>query len=545
MAMKTISQIILLAALLCSIGATAQTELPGGQVEVIRNFDARLLETDPVRIRPVLPPLDTATRRMTYNILSRSFEVEYLPPTIRPLAIRTDKNTKNYNGYTKLGGGFPSALYGELSYNLFAEDQYRFGIDVLHHSANNTRNIENQRFSSTKFGANGTYYLDQGFAVDARLGYSVDNVFFYGYNRFNDERGTDNSFAKEDVQQRFSIFDVSAKLFNGQRTQADFNYFAGFDVYLMQDNYAARENGFDLKFGASKWFNEMHELKAQIRTDFTSYRDTATQSLNNFFFEPSFTFHGDVFKAKIGAIIASHEDDFQFFPDVELSASMLGSVLTAFVGAEGTLQKNTFRSLSTYNPFIESRIQVGNTRFVEYFGGIRGNFQGINYRAQVGYKNADNLALFLTNQDTVPRFGVVYDTARIFRIHGSLIFPITKGLDLTGSVTQNFFSLDREEKPWHLPSLTINGGARYTTMEGKLLVKGDVFLENGVPYRDENGQAKNLNALFDVSLGADYLFTDNIGAFVQVNNLANNRRQRWQYYPMFGLNAFIGVTARF
>ncbi len=545
--MKTFQKIVFSAILILTpLWLLAQQgKLPTGEVEVIRNFDARLLDTEPVKLRPELPPLDTATRRQAYTILSKNFEVEYLPPKIRPLAFTGDGIQKGYNGYARLGGGFPSALYAEGSYDLFAEDQYKFGIDVLHRSANNTKNIENQRFGLTSLGAHGTYYLDQGFAVDANLGYSIDNVHFYGYNEFNEENGTQLSFDKEDVRQRFSIFDVGAKIYNGTRTQADFNYFAGFDIYLMQDDYAARENGFDLKFGANKWFNELHELKIQLRTDFTSYRDTATQSLNNFFLTPSFTFHGDIFKAKIGANIASHEDDFQFFPDVEVSANLLGSVLSAFVGAEGSLQKNNFRNLSDYNPFVVSRLEVENTRYMQYYGGIKGNFQGIDYRAQVSYKNADNLALFLANQDSIPRFNVVYDTAQIVSIHGSLTFPVVKGLEVTGSVTQNFFSLDREEKPWHLPSLTLNGGVRYTTLEGKLLVKGDFFLENGVPFLNNKNEAENLNALFDISLGADYLFTENIGAFVQVNNLANNRRQRWQYYPTFGLNALIGVTARF
>ena len=42
-----------------------------------------------------------------------------------------------------------------------------------------------------------------------------------------------------------------------------------------------------------------------------------------------------------------------------------------------------------------------------------------------------------------------------------------------------------------------------------------------------------------------YFVTENIGAFLQVNNIANNRRQRWQNYPTLGLNALVGVTARF
>jgi hypothetical protein len=543
--MKVFQNIAFALILLLPMSLLAQETLPTGEVEVIRSFDARLLDTEPVQIQPELPPLDTTTKRLTYSIFSKNLEVEYLPPRIRPLAQPTEGVQDVYNGYARLGGGFPASLYADASYDVFSEENYNFGIDLFHHSANNNNNIENQRFAFTKLGAGGTYYLDQGFAVNANLGYTIDNVHFYGYNEFNEENNTDISLDAEDVRQSFTTFDVGAKIFNGQRTRGDFNYYAGFDIYLMQDDYAARENGFDLRLGAKKWIADQHEFNVELRTDFTTYKDTANQSLNNFFLTPNFVFHGDIFRAKIGVNVASHEDEFFLFPDLEVSASILGSSLAAFVGATGSLQKNNFRSLSDYNPFISSRIEVENTNFVQYYGGIKGNFQGIEYRAQVSYEDAESLALFQTNQDSIPRFNVLYDTAQIFSIHGSVTFPVLEGLDVTGSVTQNFFSLDNQEKPWHLPSFTLNGGLRYTTLEGQLLVKGDVFIENGVPFLNEDGNAENLNALFDISLGADYQFTENIGAFVQVNNLANNRRQRWRYYPIFGLNALVGVSARF
>ena len=121
---------------------------------------------------------------------------------------------------------------------------------------------------------------------------------------------------------------------------------------------------------------------------------------------------------------------------------------------------------------------------------------------------------------------------------------------MSGAVSQSFFSLDREEKPWHLPAFNVNVGARYTTTldakkETKLILRGDFFLENGVPYRDDDGNAQSLNGLFDISLGADFFFTKNIGGFVQVNNLANNKRERWHRYPTFGINAMLGIVARF
>jgi len=530
----------------CTALLQAQKDLPSGQVDVVKSFEARLLETEKIALKPTLPQLDTATRRQKYDVIPKTLSVEYLPPKIRPLGMRSDAVAKGYKGYARLGAGFPGSFYGEGSYNI-VQKNLDFGVDLLHHSANNNRKIENQRFSDNKFGINGAYYADQGFAVGANLGYSRNSVYYYGYNSLNEQNDTDFSFEPDEVKQRFSTFDAGASIYNGVRTQGDLNYHAGFKLYNLTDNYAARETGFLLDINATKWFNEKHPLFIGLKTDLTSYRDTAKQSLNNFYLQPNFTFHGERFRAKIGANIASSNDKFSFFPDVEVSANIIEGVVGAFIGAEGSLQKNAFRQLSEYNPYISSRIDIRNTSYYNFYGGVKGNIAGVDYQAQVGYKQADDLALFLLNSqtDSIARFNVLYDTVNIFNLKPTLNAPLFKGFELTGTVSQSIYDPKNQEKAWHLPALTVNIGAKYTTLEDKLTVRGEMYIENGVPFLNSNGEAENLNALFDVSVGADYFFTKNIGAFVNIYNLADNRRQRWQHYPTFGLNALFGITARF
>jgi hypothetical protein len=521
--------------------------LPSEEVDIIKSFDARLGDAERILLDPELPPLDTSTRRLDYNVFTRTIPVEYLPPKIRPLAMRREKNQEAYDGYLKLGGGFPASIYGRGYYNISNDKNFTMDLFAGHHSANNGQQNENQRFAYTDAGADATYYDEKGFAVNGGLKYTRDAVFFYGYNEVGELLEENFSFEPEEVKQRFSILDGHANIFNGARTEADFNYYAGIDFYLLNDNYATRENGFDLLISGTKWFKEKHALLVELETDFTAYRDTADQSLNNFFLRPSYTHHADRFKAKIGAIVASNDDNFSFFPDLELSAMLIEGSLAAYVGATGSLEKNSFRVLTDYNPFLKSRIRIRNSRYYEYYGGVRGNVQGIDYDAQVGYKAVDNLALYLLPDvfDTIPRFDVLYDTATIVTIKGSVTAPVFTGFEITSAVSYNIYSLDREEKPWHLPALTVNVGGIYTTMEDKLIVRGDFFLQNGVPYLNDDGEAETLNTLFDISLGAEYFFTDNIAGFLQLNNIANNRRQRWQYYPTFGINAQVGVVARF
>ncbi len=546
--MQTIKNIFLLVALFAATTINAQDDLPGSEVDVVKSFNARLNITEKVDVTPQLPALDTTSKRQQYNVVTKTIQVQYLPPKIKPLADRRQPLQKKYDGYVKAGAGLPISLYGEGSYNFInKKDKHRFGVDLYHYSANNNKNVENQKFSDTKGEVNGTYYFDQGFAVNGLLGYNSDKVHFFGYNDLNEETGTNFTFDPTDVEQRIWTLYGNANIFNGERLALDFNYDAGVDFYLLQDSYAAKERGFALKLGATKWINETHPFSVKLVTDFTTYNVEEKSTLNNFSLIPNFTWHQDRFKVKLGVNVSTNDDNFSFFPDIEANATIIDGIVTAFIGADGELYKNNFKNLSDYNPYIESIINIQNSKYIQYYGGVKGNIQGIEYHAQAGYKAVDDLALFQLSdqQDSISRFDVLYDTATIVYFKANLEAPIFKGLSLTGSLTQNIYSMKNEDKAWHLPAFTVSAGGRYRTEDNKLLVKADFFLENGVPYQDINGEAKNLNGLFDISVGAEYFFTENIGGFVQINNLAANNRQRWQRYPTLGLNALVGVSARF
>ncbi|NJO86543.1 MAG: hypothetical protein HC821_00145 [Lewinella sp.] len=191
-------------------------------------------------------------------------------------------------------------------------------------------------------------------------------------------------------------------------------------------------------------------------------------------------------------------------------------------------------------------MRIRNSRYNRLFAGLGGTAFGLDYRVEFNYRNVDNLALYLLNRSRpLPKFDVVYDTARILSFVGTITLPLVPGLDLSGTLIQNFFTLDREEKPWHLPSFSFNTTAIYTLADPGIQLRADLFLENGLPYQLADGSAANLNALFDLSLGAEYKLTDKFGAWVQLNNLANNKRQTFVQYPTIGFNALGGISLRF
>jgi len=529
----------------CTLGLLAQ---PAEQVDVVKQFNARLAEAERVVVNPELPPLDTIDKRLQYDIRAQPMDVQYLPPKIRPLSLRREEPDPTYSGQLRFGGGAPRAIYAEGSYHLHTSERFTLGLDAFHHSVNNDNNVENMITAENEFKLHGTFFAEQGFAVDAYAGYDLDFFHFYGYNRAAEDFGREISYNKNEVKQRFSNFSVGTEIFNAARTEADFDYRAALDMYFMDDFYNSRENGFDIQLEGAKWFNGRHPLRVLLRTDFTSFRDTSRQNLNNIFLHPTFTYHQDIWRLKVGVNLANSDDEFFFFPDVEFSIQLGTSVLSIFGGADGTLQKNNFLALTNYNPFINSEVDIRNSRYYRIYGGIAGEFLGVTYRGEVSYKNVRDLALFVNDydfgSDTIPRFDLLYDNANLVTFQLSAMVPLFKNFELSGMVSQIIYTMDNQQRPWHLPAFTVNAGARYRMFNEQLLLHADFYLQNGVPYLTREGDDDNLNALLDLSVGAEFYFLKNLGAFAHVNNLLSNRRQRWHYYPVLGTNFRVGLSAR-
>jgi len=161
--------LILLLGMTMGLSLSAQDEgLPSEQVDVVKEFEAKLKNVERLKITPTLPPIDTTSRRLTYFIPEQEINLEYAAPKIRPLAIKGEKPA---------------------------------------HSANN-KEIENQKFSDSRLGLNGTYYHDNGYAINGGIKYSIDEVHHYGYDQ------ADTTFPEAAVKQQYKVLGIGGSLFS-------------------------------------------------------------------------------------------------------------------------------------------------------------------------------------------------------------------------------------------------------------------------------------------------------------------------------------------
>ncbi|MBZ0243372.1 MAG: hypothetical protein K8F24_09180, partial [Bacteroidales bacterium] len=66
-----------------------------------------------------------------------------------------------------------------------------------------------------------------------------------------------------------------------------------------------------------------------------------------------------------------------------------------------------------------------------------------------------------------------------------------------------------------------------------------LLVKNGVE------SVETLEQATDLSLGADYRFSDTFSAYVQANNLLNQNYMRYYNYPVQGFQIHAGIKVRF
>lgn len=528
---------ILLITILAVVQLKAQKELPSEKVDVISNFEATIKDQNKQDVKPVLVDESSQKTPQKYTLSQRYLgDITYEAPKIKPLAMKTEKGPKAYNGFAKVGYGIPSSPFINAGYNYANEDKYKIGASFLHHSANN-KSVPNQKYSLTTFDLGGGINTDLDFAIDAGLHIEDDRFNFYSI---------DSLPAGVDPLRRFSIGGFKAKAFNTKETSWGINYDVGFDYTNLKTNTNIKENDFDIHIGVDKWFTDNIPLKILVGTNLTSLQDSVKSSLNNFYLKPSLSFTGESYNIKAGVSLISTNDKFKVLPDLEAMVRISGNALAVYAGWTGDVQKNTYRSLMRQNPFVATHEILTNSDFNRFYGGIRGKVGAIGYQGEAGFKSINNMPLFKNDSAKTYGFDVVYDGLDIFNVNGTLLIDLAKGFTFTGNVGYNIYTTDKELEPWHLPSIEANLGLVLLAMQDKMRIKTEVYIADpGKFYNWETKESESLNALLDLSFEIDYRFSEKFGVFFQLNNLANNKYQKWYNTPTYGLNILGGLTARF
>jgi hypothetical protein len=518
------------------------------------------------------------TTVVKYPLLTLKYPTETEVSMIKPAAIRMkEKLPQLYNNYAKLGVGTELMPLGEFYFGSKRSRKYMYGVHLKHLSSFGNLNgyapAQFDRTSGELFGG----INDKRYTLRGDVHYRNQGLHYYGYP-------SDTLFVADSIAQRYSDFGFGSSFSSHKKDSAKLNYTVGlnYNNYMSKkptaesrSDWRARENFIGLNTNWKyKYGSETYS--ADLNVHYNGYKYGTVGDTNQFALDTGLVSNNTIinlhptimthlqnnrFKAKIGLNLLFNVHNgtkAHIYPDIEVKYSMFNDIFIPYVGLRGGMNQTTFKSLTGENEFLLSNVRLQNENTaIDFYGGIKGTLsKRVSFNVGASFANVKNKAFFVT--DTTfslgNKFGVIYDTMNVAKIEGSISYQMSEKLKVDAIGAFNSYNVLNNTYAWNMPQVQVILRGSYNLFD-KFLFNLDLDLEHGrkaLVYEDgegvtqENGQyIKDLGFIADANLGVEYRYNKRISAFLQLNNFAAQRYQRWYEAPVQPFQVMGGVTFRF
>ncbi len=498
----------------------------------------------PVKINLYASPFtsDTTRPRLAYNIPPQNLFFSYQPITLKPLALDADTSLQ-LGDRNQLKIGFGSFTTPFISGALSFGDGKKNLVNVYGDYISSRGKINNQDFSEINVKGTGSLFTEKN-ETYAFAAFAQHEYYQYGYdhNLFDFDKGI----------LRRSYQDLSAGIGfrNIASNDLNFVYNPHLELHTFSRENKASETTLILNLPAEKKFSETVSLKVIASGDFNKYQlKNSNDHLTNNFFQiaPELVYYSDMFTFHGGATPAWNNNDVILLPNVYGEVQLQHNVLMIQGGWIGRYIPNSFRTLSAENPYMKDPTFLNNTKEVQYYGGIKATVgKHFNFNAKAAFITYNDLPLFINDAGDGKSFAVVNESKLDnLQIHGDMNFisqdkfTVTAGLDLN-----TYTGLHDNAKAWHLFPLKLNGSLRWNAFK-QVLFKGDLLAFSGAKALMSDGSIRNLKGGTDISAGAEFKINKRFSAWLDLNNILNSKYERWNNYPVYGLQVIGGILIHF
>lgn len=472
------------------------------------------------------------------------------------------------SNYVKFGLGNFNTILGEGYFSYDEYEDIQVGGFLKHLSQKGS--LEGQKFSRQEVGVFGRRILPL-FTVDGLVGYNRYATNFYGIPLANDGMTTLNPSPES---QAFNDIYFTGELTSNYDPNDDqaISYSAKLDVYSFSDKFDAKETSVALSAYLNKRVNAFN-VGANVSVDINSVDGTNNmanggRTKNSLaILNPYIRFKGDNYAITLGANFIPEFGDstsFNIFPSAEVDFALAPEYFHIFGGVNGGVKKASYREFARQNPFLGPNLAIQNmVERLHIFGGIKGNAGAtFGYKVQAIYRQLEGMPLFVNNMGTPFQFDLVYDgdgdkAVKHFGIEGELNVRLSSLVNLGGRLNIDQYTTAQQEEAWHTPKLRLAANARFNISE-KLYIDAEALF-HGVSYGKtfdydattggvisaDDYYRKEVPSFFDLSAGAEYKATKQLGLFVKANNMFNTEYQTYLYYPKLGFNVLGGLNFSF
>lgn len=542
-------------------------------VNVVKPYTPTISDAFKVKETPVIEDEDNSKKEVIeYNIFSFPVASTFTPSKGKAAGVDRPQREKLYNNYATLGVG----NYGTINAELFVTEtlnRNEYVGGMLRHlsSQGGIDDVRlDDKYSNTSVDL--TYGNRQkGYSWNTDLGYQNQVYNWYGLSElYNDV----DDISYIDPKQTYNSFYI------GGRIAAEDSFFrdASMQFKRFWDAYGGAENRFFVKPSL-----DIDVASEKIKVDFvadyvggTLADDTETPmeySNFNLGIQPSLLYQKDDLSVQLGAgifysmgkINDEKDNKFHIYPQVKASYKVVGDLMIAYAGAEGTLQQNSYADFVGQNPFISPVQVVAPTdRQYDVYVGLKGKLaSAVAFNLRALYMNEDDRALFASNASDIVAlpaaelqgfqygnsFDVVYDNLKTVSFFAELKADFSKSVRFGINGTYYSYSVEDQAEAWNLPEIKVESSIEVDITEkwyagAKVFFVGDRKDRNFGTFTD-NAYVVDLKSYFDLNAHVGYKYSERLTGFLKLNNIAGQDYQKWANYPVQGFQFLAGASYKF
>ena len=540
-------KIILLpvAGCLLSIACFAQKDTTK-KVDITSTFRPVLRYPVKINLAPSQLISDTTRPVLEYTIPSQNLFYSYLAIPIQPVALAMDSNLYlGLRNYLKAGfGNFSTAsVSGGFSFGDGKKELLNVYADYL----TSKGKIQFQDYTKLAVKANGSYFMPKNEAYGSAAITMSDN-YLYGY-----DHSVYNYKKKDSIRNQFQEISLRAGYRNTVPTDYGISYDPNVELIGFSNKDRLSESSLIINAPVKKEFGDAFAVKIEGKADITSYTTKGfipdIKLTNNIFsIAPSLAFSTPRFSINGGIIPTWNNGKFVWLPNIYGEAQVRGKAFMLQAGWVGRYTKNTYRNLTAVNPYLETLAFQTNTKEIEYYGGIKATVgRHFSFSGKAGLVHFTNMQLFINDTTSVNNAFTLSNESRVndLRVHGDLSYVNQDKFTVTAGLTFNGYTgMKDNAKAWNTVPVEFTSSLRWWAFK-QVMLKGDFYAFGGGNYLDKGNLAKAFNGGKDLSAGVEFKISKMFSAWLDVNNILNNKYERWHSYEVYGLNVLGGVRVNF
>jgi hypothetical protein len=525
------------------ISAHAQDTSRRKSIDITSTFKPVLRDAVKINFHAAPPIQDTSRPRLTYNIPSQYLFLNYQPIELKPVALQMDSvlSWQNTN-FIKAGVGNVHIPFIQTGFS-FGDGKNTF-FNIFADEYASKGNLAFQKNSLTDVTVAGTVKTQNNLEWSGKLGFKSEGYYLYGF------QPTTLVFSKEDLKQNFQTFGGKIGLRNMVPTEFGLTYNPNLSVSVFSDNHTpkASESNTVLNLPIQKAIGDKFAFNLGFTADLTNYRWNGLSQENNLYYvSPSLLYKNHNFNLQAGLSPSWDQKVFHLLPNIMVDITTSDQRFTLQLGWISYYNKGSYQRYESINPWLAQPGGLLNTRVQERYAGFKGSLDNhFTYSAKVGFQEYWNMPLFVNDSIDGKTFVIHNESSmEALQLHADIGYILGERFTATAGFNFNQYTkLKDNPKAWGLLPVELTATLRWEVIKG-LWLKADLWEFDGAKYRAKDGEDFKGKAAFDLNAGVEFRITHQLNLWVQMNNIFNDKYQRWNQYQSYGFNILGGIVFAF